>query len=172
VIVRPATAADLPATLALVNHYVETGVAHFATRPFTLEEAARDWTARHARYPEVVATDEAGLVIGLAKAAPWKERGGYAYSVEVGIYVSPDHLGQGVGTALYAALVPAIEAAGFRTLVAGITLPNPASVALHERLGFTHAGTLGRIGWKHDAWRDVGYWVLHVGDVDEAPGGV
>ena len=74
-----------------------------------------------------------------------------------------------MGRALYAALLPALEAAGFRTIVAGITLPNPASVRLHESFGFAPVGTFPRIGWKRGAWHDVGYWTLALGAQPDVP---
>lgn len=72
--------------------------------------------------------------------------------------------GAGVGTALYREVLPLLEARGVRTVIAGIALPNEPSANLHERFGFRHAGVMPRVGFKHGEWRDVGYWVLHLGD--------
>lgn len=165
--VRPATPDDLPAIVAIVNHAITTGAAHFASAPWTVAEAAVAFGSAD-RYPWLVAEAE-GVTLGFAKAGPWKERAAYAWSVELGVYVAPDQQGRGVGKALYRDLIPCLEEAGFRTLVAGITLPNPASVRLHEGFGFARAGTFPRIGYKLGAWHDVGYWVRHLGAPTEPP---
>jgi phosphinothricin acetyltransferase len=77
--------------------------------------------------------------------------------------------GRGVGAALYGRFIPTVREQGYALLLAGITLPNPASERLHEKVGFVRCGTYHRVGWKFGAWHDVGYWELHLGDQREAP---
>ena len=89
-----------------------------------------------------------GEVVGFAYAGPHRARPAYRWAVDVSVYVDAAHHGEGVGRALYEALFEELRARGFRTACAGITLPNEASVALHERLGFEPVGVYGRIGWK------------------------
>ena len=96
----------------------------------------------------------------------------YTHSVEVTVYVHPDHHRRGHGRALYAALLPILERQGYRSIVAGITLPNEASVELHESFGFKRTATFERIGHKFDRWHDVGYWMLHYGSRDAGPGSI
>lgn len=166
--IRPATAGDVEAILAISNWAAQHTPANFAIEPESIDE----WTDAFARtsrmHPWIVADDE-GDVVGFAKSSPWKRRAAYAHTVETTVYVHPDHFGRGVGRALYSALLPILSAQGYRTLVAGIALPNPASVALHESFGFHRVACFERIGFKLDAWHDVAYWTKHVG---EGPPGV
>ncbi len=101
-----------------------------------------------------------GDVVGYAYACRWRERPAYDWAVEVSVYVDAAHQGEGIGRALYAELLERLRAQGFHSAVAGITLPNPASIALHEAMGFEAIGALREIGWKRGAWHDVGYWQL------------
>ena len=116
-----------------------------------------------ARYPWVVAAAGAD-VVGFARASPWKSRGAYAWTVEMGVYVCAAARGAGVGRALYDALVPMLREAGFHTALAGIALPNDASVRLHESIGMRAAGVLPSVGYKLGAWRDVGYWAMRLAE--------
>jgi L-amino acid N-acyltransferase YncA len=112
-----------------------------------------------ARFPWLVA-DEGGAIVGYAYATPWKPRSAYRFSVESTVYVAPDHMGRGVGTALYRELIDALRRLGVHCTVGGIALPNSASIALHEKLGFRKIGQFVEIGRKFDRWVDVGYWEL------------
>ena len=85
------------------------------------------------------------------------------------MYLDPDYRGQGLGRRLYQQLIPEVRGLGYRSLFAGIALPNPASVALHEALGFQPVGVFRDVGYKHGAWRDVGWWQCSLGDPDAAP---
>jgi phosphinothricin acetyltransferase len=148
--------------LAIANESAATGYANFATEPETLESWLLAFDRDHERYPWLV-TDG-----GFAKAGPHKPRGAYAWSADVSVYVTRPR--QGIGRALYSVMIPLMQRQGFRTLMAGIALPNAGSVGLHEAFGFKHCGTFSRIGFKQGAWRDVGYWELHLRETDAAPG--
>jgi phosphinothricin acetyltransferase len=117
----------------------------------------------------VAAGGEGGPVLGFAKAARWKGRCAYNWSAETTVYIHPDHHGRGLGTALYGRLIRILTAQGYRTLLGGITVPNPASVRLHESLGFRRVALLEQVGWKFDRWHDVGYWELLLQEGDGAP---
>ncbi len=160
--VRPASSADLPEVLAIVNREIREGVAHFGTREHRLAEL-EPWLIAHPRLPFLVAEEE-GRVLGYARAGRWKDREAYDWAVEVGVYVAPDAQGRGVGKALYQVLIPRLIELGYRSLIAGIALPNPASVRLHQAFGMTLIGTFPLVGYKHGRWIDVGYWVRTVGD--------
>jgi phosphinothricin acetyltransferase len=97
-------------------------------------------------------------VVGLAKARPHKYRAAYRWAVDVYAYVREDCRGEGVGSGLYEALAATLTVQGYYTAVAVIALPNPASVALHESMGFERVGTFEAVGYKREAWRDVGWW--------------
>lgn len=166
--VRPAREADILPVLTIVNREIAEGVAHFGTTPNTADDL-RVWLDAHPVLPWLVCEDQAGTVLGYARASRWKERQAYDWAVEIGVYVDPTVQGRGVGTRLYTDLLPRLDTLGYRTIIAGIALPNPASVRLHEAFGMAHAGTLPRVGYKLGRWIDVGYWVRHAGAGDPAP---
>lgn len=161
---------DLGDVVDLLNREIRDGVAHFGTQPEEPAALSELWRAQHERYPWVVCRDDDGAFLGFARAGPWKSRGGYALTVETSVYVEAAARGRGVGAWLYAELFEQLWFGGYRTVIAGITLPNPSSVRLHERYGMKHIGTFQRVGYKAGAWRDVGYWVRYLGE-DPPPGG-
>jgi L-amino acid N-acyltransferase YncA len=157
-VVRAATADDLEAIASLYAHYVET-----STVTFDLEAPGLDaWRSRlraaaAAGHPWRVA-EVGGAFAGYATASAFRPKQAYRSTVETTIYLDPAVHGRGLGRLLYAGLLDACRAAGFHLAVVLITLPNPASIALHEGLGFTAAGVLEDVGHKLGAWRDVGLW--------------
>ncbi len=167
--------ADVAHALAFANWAAEHTVANFATSPEDLETWQAEFDQRHATYPWLVARAEAGAgdaVVGFAKAAPFKQRGAYAWSAEVTVYVDPAWHGRGVGSRLYEVLFPLLRAQGYVTLLAGITTPHPASERLHERFGFKKCASFARVGWKLGAWRDVGFWELSLSTEAGAPAAI
>lgn len=157
--VRRAYHQDLPAIMAIENREILEGQAHFGTVPLTLEQVRTNFEAAGDQYPWFVA--EEGDVIGFARCSPHRARESYRWTVEIGIYVAPDHQGKGVGRSLYERLFATMKEAGVRSILAGIALPNPASVKLHESFGMEHVGTFPCVGCKNGRWIDVGYWALH-----------
>ncbi|WP_235498880.1 GNAT family N-acetyltransferase [Knoellia sp. Soil729] len=119
--------------------------------------------ARLSRLRAWIVAERDGAVIGYAYAGPFKAREAYRYSCEVSVYVDATARGGGVGRTLYAALLDRLEGLGMRMACGGVTLPNDASVALHEALGFEPVGTYRRIGWKHGQWRDVTWFQKAIG---------
>ena len=99
--------------------------------------------------------EEDGRLLGYAYAGPYRSRPAYRWTAEVSVYVAQGEGGRGIGRALYAALLERLTRRGYRTAVAAMTLPNPASAALHASAGFLPAGVLGSVGWKHGRWHDV-----------------
>lgn len=120
--------------------------------------------------PWLVDASKDGEVRGYAYASRHRERAAYRWSVDVTVYVHPDHRRQGVGRALYAMLFNLLRLQGFYAAHAGITLPNPSSVALHESLGFRPVGVYRAVGYKLGAWRDVGWWQLELRERNGEPG--
>ena len=149
---------DLAQIAEILNHEILTGFAHFGTEPLTLDQIGQEFTTRE-RHIWLAARD-AEKVLGFARSNPWKSRGGYRQTCELGVYVRPEAHGRGIGTLLYEAILPELRARSFKTVLAGIALPNPASVRLHEKLGFKPVGCLPSVGYKLGEWRDVGYWAL------------
>jgi L-amino acid N-acyltransferase YncA len=115
----------------------------------------------------LVAEDD-GAVAGYAYSGPYRERAAYRWSAEVSVYVHPDFRGRGVGRQLYDVLLEVMRGQGLRTAIAGITQPNPASMALHHSCGFASVGVFERIGYKAGAWRDVAFLALEL-DPDADP---
>jgi len=99
-----------------------------------------------------------GAVAGYAYGSPHRERAAYSSSCDVAVYVDPAYARQGIGRALYAELLPLLAGKGYHAAFAGIALPNPGSIGLHEAMGFTPVGIYREVGWKMDGWRDVGWW--------------
>jgi phosphinothricin acetyltransferase len=158
--VRAATASDLAAVVGLYNHYVLNSPATFEVTPVTVEERS-GWWAQHSKggpHRLLVAEDDAARVVGWATTGPFRPRAAYATTVEASVYCRPEAVGQRVGTTLYDHLFRTIEGEDLERVVAGVTLPNPASLALHRRFGFRHVGTFTRIGRKFGRYWDVAWF--------------
>jgi phosphinothricin acetyltransferase len=158
--IRNVTAADAEAISAIYNPYVVETTVTFEEESVAsaeMETRIRDTVA--AGLPWVVAEID-GRIVAYAYASRWKSRCAYRYAVESTVYVAPGHAGQGLGTLLYRELFDQLRACGVHSVLAGITLPNDASVALHEKMGFEKVGQFREVGWKFRRWIDVGYWEL------------
>ena len=154
--VRVASEGDARAIQAIYAPIVrETAISFEETPPSVDAMAARihDTLATHPWY----VFDRDGVVLGYAYASPHGGRAAYRWSTNVTVYVSAEARRQGVGQALYGALLETLARQGFHAAFAGIALPNAASVGLHEAMGFTHLGTYVEVGFKLGRWHDVGY---------------
>jgi phosphinothricin acetyltransferase len=160
-------ARDGPACSAIYVPFVRDTAVTFDEDPPDGESMAQRIEAVMLSYPWIVAERD-DAVAGYAYASRHRERPSYRWAAEVGIYVSEEQRGQGIGGALYAALLPMLSRQGLHVALAGITLPNPPSVALHEACGFEPVGVYRGVGWKAGAWRDVGWWQLRLSE-DETP---
>lgn len=160
--IRPATADDAAALCAIYNHYVRHTAITFEEAPVAATDmAARIADVSSAGLPWLVAADD-GHPLGYAYATRWRVRPAYRHSVESTVYLAPDATGRGLGTRLYRALLDALRARGLNAVIGGIALPNAASVALHESLGFEQVACFKDVGMKFDRWVDVGYWQLRL----------
>jgi phosphinothricin acetyltransferase len=164
--VRDATAADAEACAAIYAPYVTDTPITFETEVPTAEEMARRIAAAAERHAWLVLEDD-GRVVGYAYGGLYKERPAYRWACEVSVYVDSTRRRTGAGRALYEALLARLAARGYRVAVAGMTLPNDASVGLHRALGFEPVGTYRRIGYKHGAWHDVA-WTQRALAADDA----
>ncbi len=158
VLVRLATSADAAAVAAIYNHYVAETVVTFEETCVPGEQMARRMGEVFAAGLPWLVAEGAGDVVGYAYATRWRTRSGYRYSVEITVYLAPSCVGQGIGTRLYAALFERLHALGVHAVIGGIALPNPASVALHEKFGLEQVAHFRETGFKFGRWIDVGYW--------------
>lgn len=156
--VRLAIESDLAAINDIENWAIANTFAHFGVEPMPHQETQSAFAEKSDRYPWFVKVVD-DHVVAFARASPWKSRAAYQWTTEVGIYVHPDCQGQGIGAELYADLFAELTKHEFHTVLAGITLPNDASVRLHEKFGMVRCATFPENGFKFGEWRDVGYWV-------------
>ncbi|MBC2650192.1 GNAT family N-acetyltransferase [Novosphingobium aerophilum] len=169
--IRPAQPGDSAAIAAIYAVHVLTGTATFDTVPRTPAEiTTRIAECRSRGWPFLVAED-AGQPVGYAYATQLRDRPAYAATCEDSIYVAADRTGQGIGSRLLAALCGAAEEAGFRQMIAVIGGGEPASVALHGRLGFRHVGRLHAVGHKFGRWLDTVYMQRALGEGNPLPPG-
>ena len=158
--IRPAAPADAAAIARIYNYYIRNTVITFEEEPVSTQAmAARVADVQSASLPWLVAETQ-GAIAGYAYATKWKVRSAYRYSVETSIYLENGSEGRGIGTRLYSELLSLLRAKGVHVAIGGAALPNEASVALHERLGFERVATFRQVGFKHDRWVDVAYWQL------------
>ena len=156
--IRDAKLDDALAIADIYNHYVEGSIITFEEQQVTVPEIRRRLEAvQDAKLPWFV-VEEAGEVVGYAYGTPWKSRSAYRFSVESTIYMHPAHTGYGTGSLLYGQLLSALHERSVHVVLAGISLPNSQSVALHEKLGFTKVAHFSQVGFKFGRWIDVGYW--------------
>src|SRR5581483_1817786 len=157
-VVRAATLDDLPALVEIYNHYVIHTAITFDLRPVTIDER-RAWFDEHkARGPHRLLVAAArGRCIGYASTSRWRPKAAYDTTVESSVYCHPEAVGKGCGTTLYTKLFEALQGEDVHAIVAGVSLPNPASIALHERFGFRSVGVFHAVGRKFDQYWDVAW---------------
>jgi L-amino acid N-acyltransferase YncA len=157
--IREVQTRDVSALCEIYNHYVKNTIVTFDITPVSEETMAETIVSAGPSLPWLVWEEPVdGRVIGYAACSAWKSRISYQHSLETTIYLDHSSAGQGTGTLLYGELLARVEEAGYHTVLGGIALPNPACVALHERLGFKKVGHLKEVGFKFGRWLDVGHW--------------
>jgi len=160
--IRTATPQDAAAVQAIYAPIVLHTPISFEVEPPTVAEMAQRIEKTLARFPWLVGEDADGRVNGYVYASAHRERAAYRWAVDVTAYVREDCRGQKVGQQLYRRLLQELAALGYYQACAGITLPNAASVALHESVGFKPVGVYPNVGHKFGQWRDVGWWQCEV----------
>jgi L-amino acid N-acyltransferase YncA len=158
IMIRAANNADATIIAEIYNFYISNTIITFEKETVSPGEiASRIADVLGASLPWLVMENDQG-VFGFAYATKWRARPAYKHSVETTIYLSNAYAGKGFGRLLYAKLLSELTSAGFHTAIAGIALPNDASVKLHESLGFRKVAHFQEVGNKFDRWIDVGFW--------------
>lgn len=160
---RPAQASDADAICAIYNHYVTTTAISFEEEPVSQADMAQRIADVNAAGLPWLVLEVDGRVVGYAYATKWRVRPAYRHSVESSIYLDQAFTGRRLAGALYRALLDELRARGLHRAIAGIALPNAASVGIHEKLGFRKVAHFSEVGKKFGCWRDVGYWELALG---------
>jgi L-amino acid N-acyltransferase YncA len=164
--IRVAEDRDAEAIAAIYAPHVTRGLASLEERAPTPDEMRARLAKVAGTFPWLVAEEDSGI-LGYAYAGRFRERAAYRWAVETTVYVAADAQRRGVGRLLYGALLDVLRRQGFVQAIAAITLPNDASIELHERAGFRRAGVYRQVGWKLGRWVDVGLWQVELAD----PGG-
>lgn len=154
---RLASSADAPQVAEIYEPIVRDTAISFELVPPSPEEMAARIKTTLQNHVWIVADDHSKIA-GYAYAGKHRDRAAYAWSVDTTIYVRDSVRGKGVGRRLYRAVLQILSAQNYRMAFAGIALPNQASVALHESVGFKHLGTYPEVGFKFSQWHDVGWW--------------
>lgn len=154
--IKPDDAAQI---CEIYNYYVQNTIITFEESLVTEDDMKSRIIQNNKKHPWIVFTDK-GQIIGYAYASEWKSRCAYKHSVETTVYLRPDAKGNGIGSLLYKELLAGLKDKNLHAAIGGIALPNEASIALHEKLGFEKIGQFKEVGYKFDKWIDVGYWEL------------
>jgi len=164
-LLRPARLSDLGAITEIYREAVRNGVASYELTPPTIDEMSKRFIAlTEDAYPYLIAENDAGELMGFAYAGAYRTRPAYRWTVEDSIYLSPGSRSRGVGRMLLGSLIEQCTQKGFRQMVAVIGGAHPASVRLHDALGFAHCGTIRGSGYKHGRWLDTVIMQLELGE--------
>lgn len=166
--VRDAAERDAAQCAAIYFPYVTETVTSFETAPPTAAQMWERMTEALRTHAWLVAERD-GRVLGYAYGHPFAARPAYRWACETSIYLDRDHRRAGVGRTLYAALLERLADRGYRTVLAGMTLPNEASAGLHRAMGYEPVGIYRQVGWKNDAWHDVAWFQRSIGPAGETP---
>jgi phosphinothricin acetyltransferase len=168
-LIRTARETDAAAMLAIYEPFVRGSSVTFEITPPTEAEFKSRVARTLTQNPWLVHESNPGAVDGYAYATAHRERAAYQWTVEVSVYVAATRYRGGIGKALYTALFEILRKQGYRNALAGITIPNPASVGFHESLGFERIANYPNVGYKLGYWHDVGWWQLELQELRGAP---
>lgn len=157
--IRKAIIEDAQQIAEIYNYYIINSWATFEEKQLSTEEMRDRIKAGYLKYPWLVC-DKDQEVLGYAYANAWKQRSAYKLTVESTVYLKSEAISMGVGSLLYDELITQLTDLGFHAVIGGISLPNEASIALHEKFGFVKVAQFKEVGFKFKKWIDVGYWEL------------
>lgn len=156
---RSATLSDAKLICDIYNYYIKNTTVTFEKEPLATHDMEKRLAAATSKHPWLV-LEQSGTVLGYAYAGAWKSRCAYEHSVESTVYLQHGAAGHGFGSILYQKLIGLLKQNNVHAIIAGIALPNEASIALHEKFGFENIARFREVGYKFDRWIDVGYWEL------------
>lgn len=157
--IRNVGTADAPDICRIYNEYVLASTITFEENPVSESEMESRISEVTKEYPWLVFEAD-NKVVGYTYARRWRDRAAYKHSVETGTYLDANYMGKGIGTELKKAMIDELKKRSFHSVIAGIALPNPASIALSEKFGFAKVAHFKEVGYKMGKWIDVGYWEL------------
>ncbi|WP_303317413.1 GNAT family N-acetyltransferase [Flavivirga abyssicola] len=157
--IRPLNLNDTEELLDIYNYYVLNSIVTFDDVALSLEIFKDKITRINADYPFIV-FEEKNEILGYAYGSKWRPKPAYKHTVESTVYVKHGMLGKQIGTKLYTALLSQLKAQNYHIVLGGLTLPNDASVKLHEKFGFNQVAHFKEVGLKFGKWLDVGFWQL------------
>lgn len=165
--IRSARIEDAADLVAIYAPYIAETAITFETQVPTVSEFASRIEKTLEKFPYLVAVEE-GKLLGYAYASTYYARAAYDWTVELSVYINQEARGKGIGTMLYNALERELTVRGFKNFLACIALPNPASIALHEKRGYEQVAHFKKVGYKFDTWHDI-VWLQKslVGDTNE-----
>lgn len=155
---RPASPSDGEQIAAIYNHYIQSSIATFETESVSTDDMAERIVQTLAADLPYLVYEQDNQILGYSYASKWKGRCAYRYSVESTVYLNPNAHGKGLGTLLYESLMAELKSKGYHAVIAGISLPNEVSIALHEKLQMKKVAHFEQVGFKFNNWVDVGYW--------------
>ena len=162
--IRCAKKEDLNAILAIYNDAIINTTAVYTYEPQTIDERIAWFETKQRNHEPIFVFEENGSVLGFATFGSFRPWPAYQYTIEHSIYVDASARGKGIASQLLQHLIVEAKAKGYRTLVAGIDASNEASIKLHQKVNFKHAGTLTNVGYKFDYWLDLAFYELDLKD--------
>jgi L-amino acid N-acyltransferase YncA len=160
--IRNAISSDSSMIASIYNHYIRNTIITFEEQEVSPDEISNRINNVFSESLPWIVADVSGKIIGYAYATKWKIRSAYRFSVESTVYVEPNNFRRGIGNELYECLLKLLKEAHIHTVLGGIALPNPSSIALHEKFGFQKSAHFKEVGIKFNKWIDVGYWQLSI----------
>ncbi len=157
--IRQARISDAEQICAIYNYYIENSIVTFEEEFVSISEMQERISSASEKYPWLV-FDSQGSLGGYAYASAWQSRCSYRFAVESSVYIAPNYTRQGIGESLYLDLIRKLKNTSCHCIIAGMSLPNESSLALHQKLGFKKIGQFEQVGWKFKKWIDVAYWEL------------
>jgi len=166
--IRDVQKSDAPAIAEIYNHYIRDSIISFELDEIDAAEVKkRIEKVTAGGFPWIVIENEEGVVEGYSYAGKWRERTAYRFVVESAVYLRPGTEGKGLGRQLYEHLFARLKEAGFKAVIAGVSIPNAASSGIHKAMGFERIGVFPGVGYKFDQWVDVEYWQLELAGWEE-----